>query len=135
MPFVGDNKIYFFGGYKVSSSSLINDYDVYCYDIETGTLETFTNKWELPIFRGVVNRNLVIDGNMNNYCYGNNYNKSIIIKPHGEDGVFTLSLDKDISNIQKSSSLVYNNGYLYIFGGHSNESGSSASKDIFKLKL
>ena len=26
-------------------------------------------------------------------------------------------------------------GYLYIFGGYANESGSTASKDIFKLKL
>lgn len=135
MPFVADNKIYFFGGYQVSSSSLINDYDVYCYDIETGTLEKFTNKWQLPIFSGISNRHLVIDENMNNYCYGYNYNKSIIIKPHGEDGVFTISLDKDISNIQKSSSLVYNNGYLYIFGGHASQSGGKASKDIFKLKL
>ncbi len=78
---------------------------------------------------------MVIDENMNNYCYGNNYNKSIIIKPNGEDGVFTLSLDKDISMIKMSSSLVYCNGYLYIFGGHANENGSKASKDIFKIKL
>ena len=135
MPFVEDNKIYFFGGYKISSSNLTNDYDVYCYDIGTGTLEKFTKKWELPVFRNIANIHLVIDENMNNYCYGDNYNKSIIIKPHGVDGVFTLSLDKDISNIRKSSSLVYNNGYLYIFGGHYDESGSTASKDIFKLKL
>jgi N-acetylneuraminic acid mutarotase len=135
MPFVDDNKIYLFGGYKISSSSLTNDYDVYCYDIETGTLETFTKKWELPIFSGVSNRHLVIDENMNNYCYGYNYNKSIIIKPHGKDGVFTLSLDKDISIIKNGSSLVYCNGYLYIFGGYASESGSVASKDIFKLKL
>ena len=135
MPFVDDNKIYFFGGYKSSSYSITCDYDVYCYDIGTGTLETFTNKWELPIFDGLSSRQLAIDGNMNNYCFGYNYNKSIIIKPHGEDGVFTLSLDKDISMIKTGSSLVYSNGYLYIFGGYSNESGSTASKDIFKLKL
>ena len=135
MPFVEDNKIYFFGGYKSSSYNITCDNDVYCYDIETGTLETFTKKWELPIFSGKANRNLVIDENMNNYCYGENYNKSIIIKPHGEDGVFTISLDKDISFIVNGSSLAYCNGYLYIFGGYSNESGSTASKDIFKLKL
>ena len=135
MPFVDDNKIYFFGGYNIRSSSLTNDYDVYCYDIATGTLETFTNKWELPIFSALPSRQLAIDENMNNYCYGNNYNKSIIIKPHGEDGVFTLSLDKDISMIKIASSLAYCNGYLYIFGGYADESGSTASKDIFKLKL
>ena len=45
MPFVEDNKIYFFGGYNISSSNLTNDYDVYCYDIESGTLEKLENKW------------------------------------------------------------------------------------------
>ena len=135
MPFVDNNKIYFFGGYKSSSNSITCDYDVYCYDIETGILETFTKKWELPIFDGLSNRHLVIDENMNNYCCGYNYNKSIIIKPHGEDGVFTLSLDKDISMIKLGSSLVYSNGYLYIFGGYADENGSTGSKDIFKLKL
>ena len=135
MPFVDDNKIYFFGGYTIRSSNLTNDYDVYCYDIETGILETFKNKWELPIFNAGSYRHLLIDETMINYCYGSTYNKSIIIKPHGVDGVFTISLDKDISIIKNGSSLVYCNGYLYIFGGYSDESGSTASKDIFKLKL
>ena len=135
MPFVDDNKIYFFGGYTTNSYVINNDYDVYCYYIETGTLEKLDTKWGLPCFSGLNSRNLAIDGNMNNYCYGYNYNKSIIIKPHGEDGVFTLSLDKDISFIVNGSSLAYCNGYLYIFGGYSNQSGSTASKDIFKLKL
>ena len=135
MPFVGDNKIYFFGGYTTNSYGIYNDYDVYCYDIKTGTLEKLDTKWGLPCFIGLSSRDLVIDGNMNNYCFGYDYNKSIIIKPHGEDGVFTISLDKDISMIKNGSSLVYCNGYLYIFGGYSNESGTTASKDIFKLKL
>ena len=135
MPFVEDNKIYLYGGYTTNSYGINNDYDVYCYDIETGTLEKLDTKWGLPCFIGLSSRNLVIDGNMNNYCFGYDYNKSIIIKPHGEDGVFTLSLDKDISMIKNGSSLVYCNGYLYIFGGYSDESGSTASKDIFKLKL
>ena len=135
MPFVEDKKIYFFGGYNISSSNLTNDYDVYCYDIESGTLEKLKNKWYLPVFSGLSDRQLVIDENMNNYCCGNNYDNSIIIKPQGEYGLFTISLDKDISLIVNGSSLAYCNGYLYIFGGYSNENGSTASKDIFKLKL
>ena len=135
MPFVDNNKIYLFGGYTTNSYGINNDYDVYCYDIETGTLEKLDTKWGLPCFIGLSSRNLVIDGNMNNYCFGYDYNKSIIIKPHGEDGVFTISLDKYIGNIKKSASLVYCNGYLYIFGGYYDESGNEGSKDIFKLKL
>ena len=135
MPFVADNKIYFFGGYTTNSYGINNDYYVYCYDIELGTLEKLENKWYLPVFSGRNNRQLVIDENMNNYCCGYNYDNSIIIKPKGEYGLFTISLDKDISFIANGSSLVYSNGYLYIFGGYSNESGSTASKDIFKLKL
>ena len=135
MPFVSDNKIYFFGGYTTNSYGINNDYDVYCYYIETGTLEKLDTKWGLPCFIGLSSRNLVIDGNMNNYCFGYDYNKSIIIKPHGEDGVFTISLDKDISIIKNGSSLVYCNGYLYIFGGYYDEYGNQGSQDIFKLKL
>ena len=135
MPFVDDNKIYFFGGYTTNSYGINNDYDVYCYGIETGTLEKLDTKWGLPCFIGLSSGNLVIDGNINNYCFGYDYNKSIIIKPHGEDGVFTISLDKDISMIKNGSSLVYCNGYLYIFGGYATENGSSGSTDIFKMKL
>ena len=135
MPFVADNKIYFFGGYTTNSYGINNDYDVYCYYIESGTLEKLGNKWYLPVFAGRSNRQLVIDENMNNYCCGYNYNNSIIIKPQGEYGLFTISLDKDISFIANGSSLAYCNGYLYIFGGHATESGSSGSTDIFKIKL
>ena len=135
MPFINDNKIYLYGGYTTNSYSVITDYDVYCYDIELGTLEKLKNKWYLPVFAGRSNRQLVIDENMNNYCCGANYNNSIIIKPQGEYGLFTISLDKDISFIVNGSSLAYCNGYLYIFGGYYNTSGSTASKDIFKLKL
>ena len=135
MPFVCDNKIYLYGGYTSNSYNVTTDYDVYCYYIESGTLEKLENKWYLPVFSGRNNMQLVIDENMNNYCFGYNYNNSIIIKPQGEYGLFTISLDKDISFIVNGSSLAYCNGYLYIFGGYSNESGSTASKDIFKLKL
>lgn len=135
MPFVDNNKIYFFGGYTTNSYGINKDYDVYCYNIESGTLEKLENKWYLPVFSGLSNRQLLIDENMNNYCFGYNYDNSIIIKPHGVDGLFTISLDKDISMIKNGSSLAYCNGYLYIFGGYSDESGSTASKDIFKLKL
>ena len=134
MTFVVDNKMYLYGGYTTDQYGIINDYSVYCYDIETGILEKLTTKWDLPCFISISN-NLTIDENMNNYCFVNNYNKSIIIKPHDEDGVFMISLDKDIGYIKESASLVYCNGYLYIFGGYSNETGSTASKDIFKLKL
>lgn len=135
MPFINDNKIYLYGGYTTDSYGITTDYNVYCYDIELGTLEILGNKWYLPVFSGLSNRQLVIDENMNNYCLGYNYNNSIIIKPKGEYGLFTISLDKDISMIKNGSSLAYCNGYLYIFGGYSNESGGTASKDIFKLKL
>ena len=135
MSFVVDNKIYLYGDYTTDKYGININYDVHCYDIETGTLDKHTTKWDLPAFRCSSNINLVIDENMNNYCFGDNYNKSIIIKPHSEDGAFMISLDKDIGHIKKSASLVYCNGYLYIFGGHYDEFGSTASKDIFKLKL
>lgn len=135
MSFVVDNKIYLYGGYSTNQYGINIDYNVHYYDIETGTLHVHTTKWDLPSFRNNSNMNLAIDENLNNYCYGDNYTKSIIIKPHGEDGVFMISLDKDIEYIKKSASLVYCNGYLYIFGGHYDESGNKGSTDIFKLKL
>ena len=122
---VVDGKIYTFGGMVSTSSSLTYGYDIFCYDVQNGTIEKVVETTNPRIESATMNTACAVNG-------------KIYIFSHSGSSVAILMFDPVTNTLTSTGATVSGyypavapyGQYIYCFGGKPNAGSSNYSSTV-----